>query len=105
MPRPRPRLVGSFSRSFPLSRVLAQASLALRALGSVGSLFSPSLSSASARPPFTPPASLRSVGGLQARWPDGHYALARLRARTARVTLAYRSHNARCARCACFTRR
>lgn len=37
-PRPRPRSLGSFGRFFALLRVLALATLPLRALGSLGSL-------------------------------------------------------------------
>ena len=48
-PCPRPCFLGSFVRFFPLSRVLALASLPLRALGSVGSLLSPSVAAGSAR--------------------------------------------------------
>jgi hypothetical protein len=87
-PRPRPCSVGSFGRSFPLSRVLVLAVLALRALGSVGSLLSPSFSSASARPPLILPASFQSAGSLKAARPIGLAAYARERALYARVTLA-----------------
>lgn len=48
-PCPRPCSVGSFGRSFPLLRVLGLLALRLRALGSVGSLLSPSVAAGSAR--------------------------------------------------------
>lgn len=48
-PCPRPCSLGLVPRFFPLSRVLALATLPLRALGSVGSLVSPSVATGSAR--------------------------------------------------------